>query len=224
MIEQPTVGEYIQLIRKERGYSQRKLALASGLSNTTISRLENDLIENPEVETLKKVEAALRLFENQLVSIAYPYLHTASSPGESDTNKRNQPKRIPVYNYLRIEEPFFVQDEITHYEYIIDEELVGEDCFYLKVTGDWMTKSRLYVGDLVLVKRQQQYENGDVVVLQGTNKEISIKKLIKTEATIVLLPDSYNSAHQPEIFSAKELQQRRIKIIGKVIYAKIKIE
>ncbi|GAB6085327.1 LexA family protein [Alkaliphilus crotonatoxidans] len=224
MNAQPTVGEYIQLIRKERGYSQRKLALASGLSNTTISRLENDLIENPEVETLKKVEAALRLFENQLVSIAYPYLKTSPTPGESDSEHTGNIKRIPVYNQLRNEEPFFVQEEIDYYEYITDHELIGEDCFYLKVTGDWMTKSRLYIGDLILVKRQQQYENGDVIVLQSANKEISIKRLFKTDTTVVLMPDSHNSMHQPEIFTVKELQNKKIKIIGKIVYAKIRID
>ncbi len=38
-------GEYITRLRKLKGYSQRKLALITGISNTTISRIEKILLQ-----------------------------------------------------------------------------------------------------------------------------------------------------------------------------------
>ena len=220
MTEQVTLGQYIEEIRKLRGYSQRKLALTSGLSNTTISRLENNLIENPEVETLKKIEGALKLMDNQLVAMAYPALLT---PMDESIHAENQLLKIPVYSTLQSEEPTFVQDAIVAYEYTTTDIQCSEDCFYLEVTGDWMTKSRLYQGDRVLIKKQQQYHNGDVVVVQNSENDISIKKIITADMSIIFQPESFNPEHQPEIYSTKDLKKGKIKIIGKVIYAKIKI-
>lgn len=220
MTEQITLGKYIEETRRLRGYSQRKLALTSGLSNTTISRLENNLIENPEVETLRKIEEALKLLDNQLVTMAYPAL---AAPIDQSNSPTEQLQRIPVYSSLRPEEPIFVQEEIIDYEYMSKDLECSEDCFYLEVTGDWMTKSRLYKGDRVLIKALKQYHSGDVVVVRNKNKVVSIKKMITTDTAIIFQPESFNPQHEPEIYPKQDLEKGKIKILGKVIYAKIKI-
>lgn len=53
-------GEYIKGKREERGYTQRKLALAAGLGNSTISRIEGEG-RIPDIATLTKLAKALRL-------------------------------------------------------------------------------------------------------------------------------------------------------------------
>lgn len=53
-----TLGSYIKSLREIKKYSQRKLALSSGLSNTTISRIENNLV-TPDTESLNKIAIAL---------------------------------------------------------------------------------------------------------------------------------------------------------------------
>lgn len=67
-----TYGNFIEKIRNEKGYSQRKLSLISGVSNTTIWRMENGETKKPEIESLKAIEQALGLKENTIVDIAYP--------------------------------------------------------------------------------------------------------------------------------------------------------
>ena len=46
------LGQLISELRKEKGYSQRKFAQISGISNATISRIENGATTNPDIETL----------------------------------------------------------------------------------------------------------------------------------------------------------------------------
>lgn len=59
-----SVGETIKYFRKEKGYSVRYLADASGISRSTISRWENNHL-NPTAENLKKIYEALGITSKQ---------------------------------------------------------------------------------------------------------------------------------------------------------------
>lgn len=59
-----TVGETIKYFRKEKGYSIRYIADASGISRSTISRWENNQM-NPSLENLKKIYEALGITSKQ---------------------------------------------------------------------------------------------------------------------------------------------------------------
>lgn len=61
------LGEVIAEYRKEKGYSQRRFAQISGLSNTTISRIENGETSNPDIETLKLIAFHLNIDEARLL-------------------------------------------------------------------------------------------------------------------------------------------------------------
>lgn len=56
-----TLGEYISRIRSEKGYSQRKFAQLTGLSNATISRIEKGETLNPDPETIKQISKCLQI-------------------------------------------------------------------------------------------------------------------------------------------------------------------
>lgn len=62
-----SLSELIIVMRKEKGYSQRKFAQISGLSNTTISRIENGETLHPDVETLRLLAAHLDIDEAALI-------------------------------------------------------------------------------------------------------------------------------------------------------------
>lgn len=219
---QANLGEIIEIQRKRLGYSQRLLALHAEISNTTISRLEKNLIENPDVDTLLKIERALGLPENHLVAIAYPKL---GSSLESSKDGGYRPRRIPIYqeSHLAQGAPLLTRETPLGYDYVVEDESL-KNCFYLRVTGDWMTKSRLFPGDQVLVAPQKEYQSGDVVVFQNGQKEISIKRFFRKGNTLVFQPDSFNSEHQLELYSPRALQRKEIKIFGKVLYGKVFFE
>ncbi|BFH18320.1 hypothetical protein J6TS7_32260 [Paenibacillus dendritiformis] len=58
--EYARIASQIKKRRKELGMSQRELALAAGLKQATISRLESSTW-NPEIKTLEKLSDALGL-------------------------------------------------------------------------------------------------------------------------------------------------------------------
>ncbi len=54
-------------IRKEKGWSQEKLAVESGISYNTIIKIERGGIKNPKIETVIKMAKALGISLDDLM-------------------------------------------------------------------------------------------------------------------------------------------------------------
>ena len=54
------IGEQIKIIRNKKGITVRQLEVLSGVSNATISRIENDN-QSPSIETLERICTALEI-------------------------------------------------------------------------------------------------------------------------------------------------------------------
>ena len=54
-------------LRKEKGWSQEKLAVESEISYNTIIKIEKDRIQNPSIETVIKFADALEVSLDELV-------------------------------------------------------------------------------------------------------------------------------------------------------------
>jgi len=54
-----TIAEKIRNKRIELGLTQEQLAIKAGIPYTTLSKIENELVKNPTVNTLKKIADAL---------------------------------------------------------------------------------------------------------------------------------------------------------------------
>ena len=60
-------GQYITKVREEKSIRQRGLAALSGLTNSTINRIEADTVK-PDVATLEKLASALNIDKEILLS------------------------------------------------------------------------------------------------------------------------------------------------------------
>ena len=54
-------------LRKDKGWSQEKLAVESGISYNTIIKIERGGIKNPKIETVIKLAGALSVSLDKLV-------------------------------------------------------------------------------------------------------------------------------------------------------------
>lgn len=61
------LSENLKTIRKKQKISQRKLAAASGISYSMVSKLESGEQKNPSLETLEKIATALNVTVSQLM-------------------------------------------------------------------------------------------------------------------------------------------------------------
>src|SRR5699024_6307164 len=81
-----------------------------------------------------------------------------------------------------------------------------EESFALRVRGESMIKAGILPGDLVVVRRQQTAENGEIVVAL-LEDEATVKRLSRKNGQIWLLPE--NDDYQP-------IDGTNAQILGKV--------
>ena len=109
------------------------------------------------------------------------------------------------YNYLAQENWIGTVD--------VEASLVGDgkDFIALKVHGDSMSPV-LIEDDIVVIKKQDDFESGDIVVAIINGDEATIKKGKKSEAGILLQP--LNSNYEPLIFTYDEMKTIPVTIVG----------
>ena len=119
-----------------------------------------------------------------------------------------QTKKVPVVGRVAAGEPLWALKDIT--EIIpIPEELSGsEDSFMVKVEGNSMIGDHILDGDYVMVKPQQDADNGDIVIALLNQEEVTVKRLYKKDNQITLQPS--NPLYKPIV-------TKDIIILGKVI-------
>ncbi len=135
-----------------------------------------------------------------------------SGRGRREAPRREEARRtLPLIGEIAAGGPLLAEDNIE--EYLAVPELIerrGAD-FLLRVKGDSMIEAGILDGDVVVVKRQQSAENGDVVVaLAGadeTAEEATVKRFFRESGRIRLQPE--NAALEP-------IYADHVEIIGKV--------
>lgn len=110
-------------------------------------------------------------------------------------------------------------------EDIIDTEEISEEMartgeFYgLQIHGDSMAP-KMEEGDIVIVRKQEDAESGDVVIARINGDDATCKRLAKYEHGIALI--SLNSKYEPMYFSNEEILSKPVEIIGKVVELRAK--
>ena len=105
-------------------------------------------------------------------------------------------------------------------EDIIDTEEITEEMartgkfFGLQIKGDSMTPN-ICNGDIVIVRQQDDAENGDVVIATINGNDAVCKRLRKYKEGIELI--SNNPSYDPMEFSNKDIAETPVKILGKVV-------
>ncbi|QNM09878.1 helix-turn-helix domain-containing protein [Wansuia hejianensis] len=92
-------GKYLVHLREQKSISQRKLAELAGVTNSTISRLEADLV-TPDLKTLEKLANALKIDKAFLLTkcgyseIPEEFVIIARKTGELSEEKRAEAYKI----------------------------------------------------------------------------------------------------------------------------------
>ncbi len=87
----------------------------------------------------------------------------------------------------------------------------GEELFCLRVRGESMVEAHIVDGDLVLVRRQEAAQPGDIVVAM-IDGEATVKRLARQDEAVVLKPE--HPTMPPIVVQPGE---RDVQILGKVV-------
>lgn len=113
---------------------------------------------------------------------------------------------VPILGRVTAGTPILAVENIED-TYPVSIDLVkGHESFVLKVNGESMIDAGILDNDLVLVHRQSDADNGDIVVAL-LDDEATIKRFFREKDTIRL---------QPENQSMEPIYSKDVKILGKV--------
>lgn len=199
-------GAKLKKCRKDRSLSQKEFGQKIGVAESTVSLYESNK-RFPDADTLKKISA---LFE---VSLDYLLGNEPAKAAKPKTTGRGV--RIPVLGRVVAGIPIEAVEEILDYEEITPELAATGEFFALQVKGDSMLP-KLEEGDVVIVKKQEDVETGDIAIVLINGDEATIKQVKKVNGGIMLYgfnPDVY----EPHFYSNQQIEELPVRILGKVI-------
>ncbi len=122
-------------------------------------------------------------------------------------------KQIPVLGRVAAGIPIEASEEILDWEEVTGDMAVHGDYFGLRINGDSM-EPKFSDGDVVIVRQQEDADDGDIVIALVNGNDGVCKKLRKYNDGIALV--STNPAYEPMYFSKSDIDEKPVKIIGKV--------
>jgi SOS regulatory protein LexA len=131
---------------------------------------------------------------------------------ETESTNRVSILKVPVMGYIAAGSPIFADEHIEEWTEVPNMwNLREKEMFILKVKGDSMIGSRIFDGDKVVVKIQQEVENGEIAVVNVNGEEATLKRVEKKEnGQVILYPD--NPKYEPTYITNESAR-----IVGKVI-------
>lgn len=121
-------------------------------------------------------------------------------------------KRIPILGRIAAGVPIYAEENIEGYT--VTELNGGAEYFGLRVHGDSMNAARIFDNDIVIIRRQDIVENGQIAAVLVDNQDATLKRFSRHGDIVTLMPQSTNPANQPFIYNLKETS---VKILGLVV-------
>ena len=194
------IGQKIKQLRKAHKLTQEELAKILDVKPTAVSAWE--LGRNKPL--MDKLDMMAHYFG---VPISYFF----------EENEIKGPKnhiyfvKLPIVGTISCGNGVIAYEDIEGYEEVPRSWLNGGEYFFLRAKGDSMINARIMDGDLLMIRRQDDVENGEIaaVLIDG---EAVLKRVYKNNGTIIL--QSENPKYQPIILTEGDM--KNIRIIGKL--------
>lgn len=213
---------------RERKMSKRKLERDSGLGVGTIAKWKTI---NPTNQNLQKVANVLGVsvayltgesdFRSEQDALIQKWNEQMSTDLPNEVRRIEAGIRIPVLGSVPCGIPLEAIEEECDWEEISELMSRQGTFFGLKVKGDSMCP-RICEGDVLIVKQTPEAESGDIVVAKVNGEDACCKRYIRHTDGIVL--QSFNPLYDPMYFSAAEIEQKPVKIIGVVVEVRAKLK
>lgn len=195
---------------KKNGKTQADIVIDLGINKSTISTWCNGT-KMPRMGTVQILADYFKIKKSDLVEErnvlpegAFPYIPRAMV-------------QIPLVGSINCGIPLFAESNIEEYiETPVEDISRGDTYFWLRAMGDSMINVGIRKGDLLLIRKQNDVDSGDIAVVCVDNESATLKKIIKKENAIILQPE--NSAYEPQIYVGKEIEH--INIQGRLMQAR----
>lgn len=200
---QRQVLDFLTETVNDRGYppSVREICDAVGLSSpSTVHSHLSSLVKAGYIRRDPSKPRAIEILTDETAE-------QVPVPKAAHTDDRL--RDVPLVGRIAAGSPILAAEDIETVM-PLPEELVGSDpVFMLEVRGDSMIDAGILDGDYVVIRRQPDARDGEIIAALIDGEEATVKRLKRQDGRVLLI--SENPAYEPMVFT------RDVEIIGKVV-------
>lgn len=201
------IGDTIKKLRLEKGLTQEELGKLVGVKRAAVNKWENGSVENLKRSTIEKLSEIFKVNPSYLIGLTN-YISVSE----------DKLIRLPIVGRISCGNGSLAYENIEGYEPTPESWLNGGgEYFYLRAKGDSMKNARIQDGDLLLIRRQDNVDDGQIAAVL-INDEAVLKRVYKRNGTLIL--QSENPDYPPIICDGKG--DYNVRIIGKLKMTVIK--
>lgn len=194
------LGEKIKKLRKKEGFTQAELAKKLKVAPSAVSAWER----NDNRPLMDKLSILANLFD-----VSIDYFFDGAAVREPSTVYHATPiTKLPIVGRISCGNGIIAYEDVEGYEETPKAWINGGEYFYLRAKGDSMIGARINDGDLLLIRQQEDVEDGEIaaVYIEG---EAKLKRVFKRDGNLIL--QSENPKYPPQI-----IKSGNVNIIGKL--------
>ena len=208
------MADRIKERRLSMGYTQEELAEKIGLQKSAIAKYVNGRVENIKRSVIAKMSEVLECSPSYLMG-----WDNNVHPIDNPSKEKKKGVTIRVLGRVAAGIPIEAIEECIDTEEITEDMAATGEFFGLKIHGDSM-EPKFSEGDVVIVRRQDDAESGDIVIATVNGDEATCKRLRKYRDGIELV--SSNPSYEPMFFSNSDIIQKPVRILGRVVELRAK--
>lgn len=195
--------EKFDSLLRSKNTSVYRVSKETGIPASTFSDWKTGR-STPKAEKLAKIA---RFFD---VSLEYFFDGEISGAPE---------KNVPIIGEIRAGSPIITNETVLGYERASVDSI--DNYFYLQIRGDSMKNIGMVNGSLVLFRKQQYAEDGDVVACLVGGDSATVKRFRRNQKNIYLIPE--NEEYKPIKLSTDDFEAGDARILGVAVEIKIKL-
>ncbi len=175
--KQDKVLTFIKKFVVENGYPPSVREIGAGLGLSSPATVHTHLTKLEKAGCIRKTDAKFRTIE-VLVENEYE---------ENDTDL----VKVPLLGKITAGNPIEAIERPFEF-FSLPANLIPnkESVFTLEVSGESMINKGIYDGDIMIIQKQKQARNGDIVVAMNENNEVTLKTFYKEKDHIRLQPEN----------------------------------
>ena len=197
---------------KKHNTTVYRVSKATGIAPSTFSDWKSGR-SSPKADKLKKIADHFGVGVEYMIDT-----ESAALPPYGDT-PHSRRKLVPIIGEIRAGSPIITNETLIGYEYADIGD--SEEHFYLRVCGDSMKNIGMVNGSIVLFRKQQYAENGDIVACLVGGDSATVKRFQREHKRVLLVPE--NEDYSPIELSTDDFEAGEARILGVAIEVKIKL-
>lgn len=192
-----TFADMLIYLRKRAGLSQQEFANKIGCTRSAVGMYETGRRE-PDFETLETIADFFNVNMDVLLG---------KKPPVSNITPMPEMRKVPLIGSIACGTPVLAQENLDG-EVDIPAEIHAD--FALRCKGDSMINARIYDGDIVYIRQQEEVEHGEIAaVLVG--EEATLKRVYLYDDHISL--EAENPQYRPMVYWGEDMNS--VRILGK---------